>query len=112
MTHFGSSEDVEAQLAEVSERLDNWAALARTEDMDTFIATVLEEIERGAGDELLPAYTQAAVPEQTYTGLRRYWDKRSQPHDRAPAEASTHAGRASRPPGSGSAGVGGSGEVS
>ncbi len=112
MTHFGSAEDVEAQLAEVSERLDNWAALARTEEMDTFIATVMEEIERGAGTELLPAYTQAAVPEQIYAGLRRYWEKRSQPDDRAPAEASTHAGRFSRPQGSGSTGIGDSGEVS
>lgn len=112
MTHFGSAEDVEAQLAEVSERLDNWAALARTEEVDTFIATVMEEIERGAGTELLPAYTQAAAPEQTYAGLRRYWDKRSQPDDHAPAEASTHAGRFSRPQGSGPTGAGDSGEVS
>ena len=112
MTHFGSAEDVEAQLAEVSERLDNWAALARTEDMDTFAATVIEEIERGAGAELRPAYRQAAPPEQTYAGLRRYWDKQSQPDDQAPAEASTHAGRSPRPGGFGSAGGGGSGEVS
>lgn len=112
MTHFGSAEDVEAQLAEVSERLDNWAALARTEEMDTFLATITEEIERGAGEDLLPAYTQAAVPEQTYSGLRRYWDKRSQSDDRAPAEASTHAGRSSRPADTGSAGLGDSGEVS
>jgi glyoxylase-like metal-dependent hydrolase (beta-lactamase superfamily II)/cell division septum initiation protein DivIVA len=109
ITHFGSAQDVTAQLAEVSERLDNWAALARTEEMDTFVATVTEEIERGAGTELLPAYLQAATPEQTYAGLRRYWDKRSQPNEHAPAEASTHAGRFSRPPGS----TGGdSGEVS
>jgi glyoxylase-like metal-dependent hydrolase (beta-lactamase superfamily II) len=112
MTHFGSAEDVDAQLAEVSERLDNWAALARTEEPDTFIATIMEEIEQGAGGELLPAYTQAAVPEQIYAGLRRYWDTRSQPDDRAPAEASTHAGRSPRLGGSGSAGVGRSGEVS
>ncbi len=112
MTHFGSADDVEAQLAEVSERLDNWAALARTEEMDTFIATVMDEVQRGAGDELLPAYRQAAAPEQIYAGLRRYWDTRSQPDDHAPAEASTHAGRSSRPGGPGSAGVGGSGEVS
>lgn len=112
MTHFGSSEDVEAQLSEVSERLDNWAALARTEEKDTFIDTVVEEIERSAGTELLPAYMQAAAPEQTYLGLRRYWDKRSQPDDGAPAEASTHAGRFSRSQSSGSTGVSGSGEVS
>jgi glyoxylase-like metal-dependent hydrolase (beta-lactamase superfamily II)/vacuolar-type H+-ATPase subunit H len=112
MTHFGASEDVEAQLAELSQRLDNWAALARTEEMETFIATVTEEIERDAGGELLPAYAQAAPPEQTYAGLRRYWEKRSQRDDEAPAQASTHAGRAARPPGPGSAGIGGAGELS
>jgi glyoxylase-like metal-dependent hydrolase (beta-lactamase superfamily II) len=112
VTHFGSTEDVEAQLAEVSERLDNWAALARTEELDTFIATAIEEIKRGAGSDLLPAYTQAAAPEQTYAGLRRYWDQRAQPEHRAPAEASTHAGRFSRPGGSGSPEVDESGEVS
>jgi glyoxylase-like metal-dependent hydrolase (beta-lactamase superfamily II)/vacuolar-type H+-ATPase subunit H len=112
MTHFGASEDVDAQLVELSERLDNWAALARTEEMETFIATVTEEIERGAGGELLAAYAHAAPPEQTYAGLRRYWEKRSQRDDEAPAQASTHAGRAARPPGPGSGGMGGAGELS
>jgi glyoxylase-like metal-dependent hydrolase (beta-lactamase superfamily II)/vacuolar-type H+-ATPase subunit H len=101
ITHFGSSEDVDGQLSEVSERLDNFAALARTEEMGTFIATVVEEIERDAGPELLQAYRQAAPPEQLYAGLRRYWEKRSESDSTAPAQASTHAGRASRPPSSG-----------
>jgi glyoxylase-like metal-dependent hydrolase (beta-lactamase superfamily II) len=112
MTHFGSSEDVDAQLGELSERLDNLAALARTEDRDTFIDTIVDEIEHDAGAELVPAYTQAAPPEQLYAGLRRYWDKRAEADNATPAQASTHAGRWARPPGSGSAGVGGSGEVS
>jgi glyoxylase-like metal-dependent hydrolase (beta-lactamase superfamily II) len=112
IAHFGATEDVEAHLTALSERLDNWAALARTEEMNTFLATVTEEIERGAGRGLLPAYAQAAQPEQTYAGLRRYWEKRSQSDDRAPAQASTHAGRAARPSDPGSAGIGGAGEVS
>jgi glyoxylase-like metal-dependent hydrolase (beta-lactamase superfamily II) len=112
MTHFGSSEDVGAQLSELAERLDNWAALARTEEMGTFIDTVVEEIERDAGAELLPAYTQAAAPDQLYLGLRRYWDKRSEADSAAPAQASTHAGRSTRQPGSGSGGLGGPSEVS
>jgi DivIVA domain-containing protein len=111
MTHFGSTEDVDAQLSELSERLDNWAALARTEELGTFTATVVEEIERDAGAELLPAYTQAAAPEQLYAGLRRYWDKRAESDSAAPAQASTHAGRSSRPPGPRSPEPGGEGEV-
>jgi glyoxylase-like metal-dependent hydrolase (beta-lactamase superfamily II)/vacuolar-type H+-ATPase subunit H len=101
MTHFGSSDDVDHQLSEVAERLDNWAALARTEELGTFVATVVEEIERNAGAELLPTYKQAAPPEQVYAGLRRYWDKRSEADSTAPAQASTHAGRAFRPPDAG-----------
>jgi hypothetical protein len=92
MTHFGSSDDVADQLAEVSERLDTWAALAHAEDQTTFIATVTEEIEQDAGAELLGAYTQAAPPEQLYAGLERYWSKRED----AQTEASTHAGRSSK----------------
>lgn len=100
MTHFGSSDDVAAQLNELSERLDNLAALARTEDQETFIATLREEIEFSAGSELLPTYAQAAPPEQLYAGLKRYWEKRDEAETSsrsAPAGASTHAGRFPRP---------------
>jgi glyoxylase-like metal-dependent hydrolase (beta-lactamase superfamily II)/cell division septum initiation protein DivIVA len=108
MTHFGISEDVTDQLAEVSERLDTWAALAHTEDRETFIGAVSEEIERDAGTELLASYAQAAPLDQVYAGLERYWRKRDgdraerdgvprdgAERDGAPA-ASTHAGRTSR----------------
>jgi glyoxylase-like metal-dependent hydrolase (beta-lactamase superfamily II) len=112
MTHFGWSEGVEAQLSELGERLDTWAALARNSDPQTFVETVRAEIEADAGPELLPAYVQAAPPEQLYLGLERYWRKRQETSERAPlprdagsddqtpAGASTHAGRASRPDGS------------
>ena len=94
MTHFGASDAVEAQFAELEERLDTWAALAHTEDRETFIAAVTSEIERDAGEVLLAAYTQAAPPEQLYAGLERYWSKRESQGPRTPA--STHAGRSPR----------------
>ena len=94
MTHFGAAEDVDDQLAEISERLDTWAALAHGEDSQTFVETVTDEIARDAGADLLPAYLQAAPPEQLYAGLERYWRKREE--DDAPAPASTHAGRSAR----------------
>ncbi len=100
ITHFGSSDDVTEQLNELSERLDNLAALARTEDEETFIATIREEIESDAGSELVATYAQAAPPEQLYAGLKRYWEKRDEAGTSArsaPAEASTHAGRFGRP---------------
>jgi glyoxylase-like metal-dependent hydrolase (beta-lactamase superfamily II)/cell division septum initiation protein DivIVA len=95
MTHFGAADDVDDQLAEVSERLDTWAALAHGEDLETFARVVTEEIAQDAGPDLLPAYTQAAPPELLYAGLERYWSKREA--GEAPAPASTHAGRSTRP---------------
>jgi glyoxylase-like metal-dependent hydrolase (beta-lactamase superfamily II) len=78
MSHFGSSEDVDAQLAEVGERLDAWAARARLEDLETFVAGVQAEIDQRAGPELAATYAQAAPLEQLYAGLKRYWRKRAE----------------------------------
>ena len=77
MTHFGASEDVEAQLAELSARLDDWAARAREQDLDTFMAGVRAEIAEHADPELLETYEQAAPADQLYAGLDRYWRKRA-----------------------------------
>lgn len=76
-THFGASEDPEAQLAELSARLDDWAARVREQDLDAFVAGVREEISENAEEELLEAYEQAAPPDQLYAGLERYWRKRA-----------------------------------
>ena len=77
-THFGWSDDPEAQLDELSARLDDFAARAREQDLDTFIAAVRAEIEEHADPELLEAYEQAAPPDQLYAGLERYWRKRAE----------------------------------
>jgi glyoxylase-like metal-dependent hydrolase (beta-lactamase superfamily II) len=78
MTHFGASEDVQGQLDEVGERLDRWAERVRTEDIETFMDGIRQEIEANAGAEVAAAYTQAAPPEQLYAGLQRYWRKRAE----------------------------------
>ncbi len=78
MTHFGSSEDVEAQLAELDERLDDWAARAREQDLDTFVEGVRAEMAEHVDPELVDAYIQAAPPDQLYAGLERYWRKRAE----------------------------------
>jgi glyoxylase-like metal-dependent hydrolase (beta-lactamase superfamily II) len=78
VTHFGAGEDVEGQLAELDERLDQWAARARGSDLRGFVAEVEDELDRTVGRELAMAYRQAAPPEQLYAGLERYWRKRSQ----------------------------------
>lgn len=116
MAHFGESVDVERQLAELAERLDAWAALVRTEDLETFVSVVESEIERGSSPAHHRAYTQAAPPEQLYAGLARYWAKRApeagdlsteEPDtaeanvfgddpQRSASQPSTHAGRSAR----------------
>jgi glyoxylase-like metal-dependent hydrolase (beta-lactamase superfamily II) len=78
MTHFGASEDVEDQLAEVGRRLDDWAARAREQDLDAFVAGVRAEIAEHVDPETAPAYEQAAPPDQLYAGLERYWRKRTE----------------------------------
>jgi glyoxylase-like metal-dependent hydrolase (beta-lactamase superfamily II) len=76
-THFGSSDDPEAQLAELSARLDEWAARALEQDQATFVDGVRAEIAEHADASLLEAYEQAAPPDQLYAGLERYWRKRA-----------------------------------
>jgi glyoxylase-like metal-dependent hydrolase (beta-lactamase superfamily II) len=77
VTHFGESEDVDAQLAEVAQRLDDWVALVRDGGRDAFVASIEAEIERGAEPGVASAYTQAADPDQMYAGLERYIRKRA-----------------------------------
>jgi glyoxylase-like metal-dependent hydrolase (beta-lactamase superfamily II) len=77
-THFGASEDVSAQLSELSARLDDWAAWAREEDLETFVEGVRAEIGEHVDAETAAAYEQAAPPEQLYAGLGRYWRKRAE----------------------------------
>lgn len=77
MTHFGASEDVEAQLEELSRRLEAWADLAREQDLETFVGAVRAEIAERVDPDTAAAYEQAAPPEQLYAGLERYWRKRA-----------------------------------
>jgi glyoxylase-like metal-dependent hydrolase (beta-lactamase superfamily II) len=76
MTHFGASEDVDAQLDTLGRRLDDWVAYVPELEEQEFIDSIRREIEQGPEPELLPQYTQAAPPEQLYAGMRRYLKKR------------------------------------
>jgi glyoxylase-like metal-dependent hydrolase (beta-lactamase superfamily II) len=77
MTHFGESEDVETQLAELGRRLDEYAERARAQELEEFVAALGADLERGVEEGLIPAYKQAAPPNQLYLGLERYWRKRA-----------------------------------
>jgi glyoxylase-like metal-dependent hydrolase (beta-lactamase superfamily II) len=78
ITHFGANEDVDAQLDEVGRRLDAWAERAREQEQDEFIAEIRAEIAAGTEPGWTEAFAYAAVPDQQYAGLRRYWRKRSE----------------------------------
>jgi glyoxylase-like metal-dependent hydrolase (beta-lactamase superfamily II) len=78
MTHFGSSEDVDAQLGELSRRLDEWAAYARSEERAAFVERVRAEVAEHVDRETAAAYEQAAPPDQLHAGLERYWRKRAE----------------------------------
>jgi glyoxylase-like metal-dependent hydrolase (beta-lactamase superfamily II)/cell division septum initiation protein DivIVA len=78
MTHFGSSEAVAEQLADVGERLDRWAVAARDNDEPAWTELVRHELREGGADTAFPAYMQAVPTDQAYAGLRRYWQKRAQ----------------------------------
>ena len=78
MTHFGESSDVDAQLDELSSRLDEWAERARSQGVDEFVAGVREEIAGRVDSEAAAATEQAAPPDQLYAGLERYWRKRAE----------------------------------
>jgi glyoxylase-like metal-dependent hydrolase (beta-lactamase superfamily II) len=89
VTHFGSYDDVEAQLQALSERLEDWAARARDQDRETFIAGIKKEIADGAEPGTTAAYAQAVPPDQVFMGLERYWRKRAE------AMGTSHAPRVS-----------------
>jgi glyoxylase-like metal-dependent hydrolase (beta-lactamase superfamily II) len=76
ITHFGAYDDVDRQLDALERGLDELAQRARDQPKDAFISGLTEEIARGAEDQTLEAYTQAAPPDQLYAGLERYWRKR------------------------------------
>jgi glyoxylase-like metal-dependent hydrolase (beta-lactamase superfamily II) len=76
MTHFGASEEVEQQLADVAARLDRIAELAKDLDAVGWIDAVQADLRAASSPEVYEAYLQAAPTDQAYAGLRRYWDKR------------------------------------
>jgi glyoxylase-like metal-dependent hydrolase (beta-lactamase superfamily II) len=75
-THFGASEDAVGQLADLGGRLDSWAEMARDRDAAGWEQGVREELAGVSSPEIFAAYEQAVPFQQSYAGLRRYWDKR------------------------------------
>ncbi len=74
LTHFGVADDVSRHLAELRSRLDTWARrVEQGTSEEEFIAAGKADLPEGEGD----AYDRAMPFWQSYAGLKRYWDTRS-----------------------------------
>jgi glyoxylase-like metal-dependent hydrolase (beta-lactamase superfamily II) len=73
LIHFGVATDVAWHLDRLDAELDRWAGLARTLELDEFVAAVLPE----TGDDA-DLYDAIAPTQQSWHGLRRYWSKREE----------------------------------
>jgi glyoxylase-like metal-dependent hydrolase (beta-lactamase superfamily II) len=78
ITHFGLSETPEAQLADLSSRLDRWAAAARDRDQEGWMQDVRAELRAVTTPATFEALIATIPVDQAYAGLRRYWDKRAE----------------------------------
>lgn len=80
-THFGSSDAVEDQLGQVARRLDAWAAAVRDGDEDAYRRAVEADLAAVSPEsDTFHSYMQAVPLDQSYAGLRRYWDKYAESH--------------------------------
>jgi hypothetical protein len=70
LIHFGVADDVERHLSELRRRLEEWVALAGVSE---------EEFAGIAAEGLDESYERAMPFWQSYSGLKRYWEKRSGP---------------------------------
>jgi len=78
LVHFGVADDIARHLAELRQRLHSWVdrvGLGLTED--EFSRTIREELIAEGGADV-DAYDRAMPLWQSYAGLRRYVDKRSE----------------------------------
>jgi glyoxylase-like metal-dependent hydrolase (beta-lactamase superfamily II) len=77
VTHFGSYEDVDHQIAAMHEGLDRWGALARQTDADSYAAAMIAEMRRAPDATATEAFLQAMPPDTLWPGLDRYWSKKN-----------------------------------
>ncbi|MBA2517858.1 MAG: MBL fold metallo-hydrolase [Solirubrobacterales bacterium] len=77
ITHFGRFWDVASQLESLGGTMDEFAALARDTNENTYATAVRGWIdERTSGPLSKAAYERANPPETLHAGLARYWSKR------------------------------------
>jgi glyoxylase-like metal-dependent hydrolase (beta-lactamase superfamily II) len=74
-THFGSYEDVGAQLDELRLWFDTWVPAARRLDQQGWVREHQEWVAARSTEAIAAALGQAVPTDQAYLGLDRYWSK-------------------------------------
>ena len=76
LIHFGVAEDVRRHVEELRRRLREWGALVESgATQEEFVEHVRREL-ADTGEPSAPYYERAMPLDQSYAGLKRYWEKR------------------------------------
>jgi glyoxylase-like metal-dependent hydrolase (beta-lactamase superfamily II) len=78
LPHFGVADDPERHLADMRAALRTWAERAREGSEEEFVRAAEADLLAEADPETAAVFQQAGPFWQSYAGLRRYWDKRSE----------------------------------
>jgi glyoxylase-like metal-dependent hydrolase (beta-lactamase superfamily II) len=78
LSHFGFAQDPVEHLALMRERLAAWAERVRSGVTEQeFVEAAEEELRGGTKQGVADSYVWAGSFEQSYAGLKRYWDKKA-----------------------------------
>ena len=83
MTHFGSNDDAEGQIARVEAWLKDAAEESSHDDPRPVCRSGSHARFDAEGDEIAERLRQAMPPDQLWQGLERYWRKRRESEDGA-----------------------------
>jgi glyoxylase-like metal-dependent hydrolase (beta-lactamase superfamily II) len=78
LPHFGVADDPERHLVDMRSALRTWAERARDGSEEEFVRAAETDLLAEADPETAAVFQQAGPFWQSYAGLRRYWDKRSE----------------------------------
>jgi glyoxylase-like metal-dependent hydrolase (beta-lactamase superfamily II) len=77
ITHFGGYEDVAHHVAAMHAALDEWGALARETNAESYAEAMIAEMRKARDGTAKQAFLQAMPPDMLWPGLDRYWSKRN-----------------------------------
>ena len=79
LIHFGVAESPSEHLALLREKLTTWAEWGREGlDEEAWVTAARRDLEAAVGEDEAAVWERAAPLWQSYVGMKRYWDKKSQ----------------------------------